>query len=201
MNAIRNRILRGLHRGGITAAASLLFAATTAWGQEAVIKRPPCEIGITAVGPYYHNTNPSADGTPATDQSRADVARVKAALEEALEQSEDMRTKVDDACKKQKNKMQILVFRDTTIVSYGHVEYSTIRLDLGDIDDVGSAADDALAVQEAGGEFEVVSGSPHRDSDTLLRRPCFLVRDNPYLHRFFGGQTVVRRLPTTCPNP
>jgi hypothetical protein len=66
------------------------------------------------------------------------VATVKADLERALEQSQDMNDKVLGACNQYENFIDIMVFRDSTVVNFANANSGagTIRVDLGDFADI-----------------------------------------------------------------
>ena len=118
----------------------LLVPVNRVWakGHQVTIKRGDCTIRITAVGPFFHGIGPTGSSFD-NAQARADAATVKEAIEKALTDSEDMQTKVDDACTKQDKEIEILVYRNSTEANYANASpgLGLIRVDLGDIEGVG----------------------------------------------------------------
>jgi len=154
------------------------FFSTPAYadGHITTIVRGPCTIRIISVDRYFKGTSPLISGNINTEQSRADNKKVKDALNEALAASDDMQTKVDEACGEHGNTIDIYVYRDSPLVDYGSAAPGSkvINIDVGDIESIADRlssrsqeAIDTVAnaklTRTLAHEFDHMRGDDHKD--------------------------------------
>lgn len=116
----------------------IISSSAFADGHITTIQKGPCTITIIAVDKYFRGNSPMISGSLDTEQSRADVKKVKDALEYALSESPDMNTKVDSACNNLSNNIEIWVYRGSSEVDYAYANSGrgVIGIDMGDVDNM-----------------------------------------------------------------
>ena len=157
-------------------ALSFFSISAYADGHITTIVRGPCTIRIISVDRYFKGTSPLISGNINTEQSRADNKKVKDALSEALAASDDMQTKVDEACTEHGNTIDIYVYRNSPLVDYGSAASGSkvINIDLADIESIADRlssrsqeAIDTVAnaklTRTLAHEFDHMRGADHKD--------------------------------------
>lgn len=174
---------------------------------------PPDEQCVIRIGTPLR-VGSGAQLEAANAQRRADVDRVRDALQNALDGSADMRTKVADGCAQHGRMLVINVVRDSDRVRNGHVDESNgrvtnrINIDVGDVDrvpgSVTSGGGGAAAAEVAEQYLEALlaheidhtrdrDGHPHRDPEGRdARRTTGPAVDDENRVRAQLGNTAVR---------
>ncbi len=145
-------------------------------GHITTIAKGLCTIRIISVDQYFKGTSPLISGNLDTEQSRADNKKVKDALNDALTSSDDMETKVVDACTKNGNTIDIYVYRDSPLVNYGSTVPGSkvINIDVADIESIAnhlsSRSQEAIDIvagakltRTLAHEFDHMRGDDHKD--------------------------------------
>lgn len=126
----------------ILVAVALLVAALLA--PTTATAAPPADVTFTLDGCEF-TLKANSDRVTA-----ADMTKIKETIENAHKKSDDMRTKVKDACGKHGNKIQITVHRNNPRVLVGNANTAsgtpgTMNVDIGDTDRAASAASGGTA--------------------------------------------------------